>query len=838
METALIVDTPASREAFTGDFQYYAPHLRFLNNQIISNLRFIKTQQQIDFNYPPHRQLNSNFFPIDSMTQIVHHLFPSPTGDYLLVNQTRDIIGITPPLRFQEVLQALKQNPDIDVWNIFTILFSRNLFQSAQKYIKDNIEQYNIYEFGSSVFKLASKDNMTHDDILSTLSENSFFSADFLNSQQGKWLKKSLRKNNLFNENASREKIARIKFLEGQIKNIKKQSKKVLCEEELQNLQNLSDPYLTPQDFEGYRFACALKEAFSQQTRGEYPESTLDRIIAVYVWQKANTPEDLPFLKNPSFRTTEETRKIIKSIVEQSTSLQEYYDRGEYDIVWSYIYRERLMLDAAQVPLIKYRSISIDHYSFSDCFETSLRNTTNYLCFQNGCFNPDIWKEHSGLRRYYNEFSQTNPNDPTARIVWANYASQISQVLYYTPSKTINEPNNTHEAIPGIFNMMRILSHLGKASEEILLQINQLYENFETISEESLVTLLSHLAQDITKSKINLNTCKIEDLEPLQNRSNTYKDYKGNLHFQITDQTPGCLEFQTEHALFRFQKSMATHTPPTQIIEPLGETLSKLPLFEDLKTEYMNKSNLLQSVTGPEEVTALLMRFDLQSPDIRREILPTLLEHHLSLSLTKDILILIEDGHDTHEITFVNNIFQKKIIDWWSNNIQREKIFSLMQHIPNIFSSETVRFLLQPENVQYSEWGLYLLTTKEDYSFDCTNSSTLAYSDPAYEYYHLLKNKKTLNSILFINPEKELFQFDDFENLQYLIFYHIASEHIETNTVLSKIPNWIKTLPQTLKLIYFSGHTYDSNYLPFALAIKEALEQQGRNSIQLDYSRS
>ncbi|MBA4249506.1 MAG: hypothetical protein C0432_01905 [Candidatus Puniceispirillum sp.] len=830
METAIILEAPSKTEAQMVE-DVYSPHYRFVNSRVVSNLRFIQTQEELNFRRPFHYQhLPFDIgCPCDDMTHVVHLLCPSPSGDYLVANQTRDVIGITSPLQFYEALKELKRNPHATVWDVFSIMFSRHLLESAKEFIEHNIVSYNINEYGSAVYRFIDLHKVPMSECLKRLANDSPFQGlDFKSGDLGLFVK-SLRKNNLFNEKVAREKAARLRFLEGQITNIhKNKALKEQYESELLELQNLDGQYLTPQDFQGYRFAYAFKQAFHQQQRGEYPRETLDQMVSVYLWQKANSKDDLPFLSDSSLRSPIETRAMIRAIVESPERLRMHYDQDDYDIVWAYIYREQLMLDGDKLPLIHYRSIKVDGYTFSDCFETSLRNATNYFCFQNGSFKPEVWKEGSLLRQYYSQFSMTNPSDSNARSEWGKYVARIPDVHYYTPSKKMNDAENTHEAIPGFFNMMRILCHLGDADVATQRHLSDLQESFESIDDSHLSGLFSMMISDITQAQVDEKSMRFDGLNALSERTGRFRDYGGELILQHEGQLEAKLDIRPIHAIFSFKNIQGTIVDHSDIA---CNILEDLPLFKSLRADYRDKSTLLRSAVSPEEVTSLLMKFDLKSPDVRREILPVLLEKHAGLPLVKKILLAIKRENDLDERNFVGKILQENVVSWFLNVDQRNSIIDLIQCVPTLLTSDTIRMFLVDENSPLFEWGIYLLNHAEGYVVSEHDAVMLKYVDN-------LKHVRHLCCVPFIDSMGQILEVKDFKFLEFItVTYYPEGDLVkDINNIISQIPSWVESLPQTIHYISFGGYISENNYLTCALAIKKALEDSGKISVDFHYT--
>ncbi len=160
MDTAIISEVHSKTESQMRE-DVYSPHYRFANLSIMSNLRLLE-QHTIDFERPPHPQSwQSLVYPCDSMTQVLDFFFPNLSEDYLVANQTRDIIGLTDPLKFYEALTELKRNPSATVWDVFSIMFSRHLLDSAKGYIEKYMIKYNIFEFGNEICRCAEENNFS-----------------------------------------------------------------------------------------------------------------------------------------------------------------------------------------------------------------------------------------------------------------------------------------------------------------------------------------------------------------------------------------------------------------------------------------------------------------------------------------------------------------------------------------------------------------------------------------------------------------------------------------------------------------------------------------------------
>ncbi len=547
-------------------------------------------------------------------------------------------------------------------------------------------------------------------------------------------------------------------------------------------------------------------------------------MVSVYLWQKANSIDDLPFLNHPSLISPLEARATIQAIEKSPEQLLIHYEQGNYGGIWPYIYRERLMIGGNKLPLVHYRSVRVDEYIFSDCFETSLRNAINYFCFQNAYFNPEVWKEGSLLRQYYSEFSITNPSDLLSRSVWGQYVARIPYVHYYTPSKKMNDEGNTHEAIPGILNMMRILCHLGDASVDTKNQLNVLLEKFELIDKSQLSDFFAMMITDITQGKADETSITFQNLNELCGRVGIFKDYGGELILQREGQLKAILKFKVRHAMCCFKNAQDSMVGRSDIA---CNILENLPLFEALKADYMDKSTLLRSAASSEAATSLLMKFDLNSSDIRREILPVLLERHAGLPLVKKILLRIEKEDDFDERRFFNKLFQEKLNVWIKDLSQEDMLTGLIQSVPTLFNSDIIRTFLaiDDERSPMFQLGIYMLGQAKRYSFKSLEDDI--------KYVRYLKNVEHLWCVPFLDSTGQIFDLKDFSFLEDLTLSCFEDNDcsIDMNTVLSQIPSWVKNLPKDINYMSFSDLSKCGKYSTYALAIQHALKDCGKESI-------
>jgi hypothetical protein len=544
MESAFIAEDSASESARASSLssQSFSSLHRFLNDDFVSNLRFLCGQKQWNPALSGHPQSFSNQnFPIDSMTQFVHLLFPSPTGDYLVANQSTDIIAKTKASKFYDALTAMRADGPPDVWSLFELLFDRQLSPFAKEVIIAENNNICTESHANAIRKIAMQHQISIEKALEDLQDDGFFHDTFLLSKEGKLFKSALKGGNPVRQRIQQALPKKIKNLTDTLSNPKLNShKRSKMEGELAELAQLDETFITKHDFQGYQIARAFVDAFNQEQSGAYSAGTLERIIATYMWQKAETVNDLPFLSTSAIFTAHDMMKRqVRLLIENPALLQEYYAAGRYDVIWAYIYRERLMLDAKHVPIIKYRTTTVDGHSFSDCFETAMHNAVDFLCFSDGSFDPTMWKEGSDLRAFFTEFRHTTPNDPRVRSKWAALVAKRKaigsekDVLYYTPSKKMNDVTNIVEAVPGIINMFKIMAHAGGATDATWEHIAQLETLPEASAGEQLSASFQLLMTDLTGGRvvfdrINCSATRIAD------RIAGHADFTGTFYVKET----------------------------------------------------------------------------------------------------------------------------------------------------------------------------------------------------------------------------------------------------------------------------------------------------------------
>jgi hypothetical protein len=657
---------------------------RFLNDDFVSNLRFLCGQRQWNPALSGHFQsIITMSFPTDSMTQFVHLLFPSPTGDYLVANQSTDIIAKTKASKFYAALTEMRTNGALDVWSLFELLFDRQLSPFAKEIIIAETNNFHIEQYANAVKKEATQHQMSIDELMKHLQDDDFFQDGFLDSKAGKLFKTALKGGNPARQKIQQALPKRLKNLKDTLDNPKiNPHKKSKIEAELKELLQLNDSFVTKHDFQGYQIANAVAHALKQEQSGDYSAGTLERIVATYMWQKAETIDDLSFLAGASLIDYGAMKAQIKPLIENTESLQDYYDAGRHDVIWAYIYRERLMLDAKHVPIIKYRTTTVDGHSIPDCFETAMHNAADFLCFKEGSFDPTVWKEGSELHRYFSEFRNTTPNDPRTRSKWATVVAKRKDVLYYTPSKKMNDAGNTIEAVPGIINMFKIMAHLGGASDATWEHIAQLETLPEANAEEQLSALFKLLMTDLTQEKVAFEGVNCSGVSKIFDRIPEHNDFTGTFYVTVKDRLPFEWQFMHKHSIFKCDAPTQTYD------ENVAHILAQLPLLTALKSHYSDLRTLINPEMTHQDLTKLLMESDLRSPDLRREIMPILLDSHLDLPLLKNILKQIEKEGDQHEAKEILKIFNKNLNIWLADNSKRKIIIDLIQSAPKLFSTE------------------------------------------------------------------------------------------------------------------------------------------------------
>jgi hypothetical protein len=71
------------------------------------------------------------------MTQLTHLLFPSPAGNYLVANQSMDVIAKTSLDLIYQAFWELVNNSKVTVWDLVGILLSKDLSPKAKEIIKN-----------------------------------------------------------------------------------------------------------------------------------------------------------------------------------------------------------------------------------------------------------------------------------------------------------------------------------------------------------------------------------------------------------------------------------------------------------------------------------------------------------------------------------------------------------------------------------------------------------------------------------------------------------------------------------------------------------------------------
>lgn len=793
----------------------FASQVRFVNDDFVSNLRFLFGQKSWDPNFSGHPQsILSYNFPIDAMTQFVHFLFPSPTADYLVANQSTDIIAKTKASKFYDALVKIRTRRQLSVWDLFGHLFGHQLPPFAHEIIENRLNEFCVETFARAIKKLAIQHQLTADKIIEHLQEDGIFQDGFFATPEGEFFQLALHSGHHTEQNVQTILSNRIKDLKNEKKTLeaarKGMEKKSPEEKEItKEIKRINDeleilnPFARPRSkensftikhaFQGYQIARAFLHAFLQEQRGDYSFGTLERILATYLWQKAETIADLPFLSHAAIVDYDAMKDQIRPLIENLELLQSYYDAGRHDIIWAYIYRERLMLDAKHVPVIKYRTTTVDGVSIPDCFETAKHNAADFLCFLNGSFEPTIWKEHSDLQQYFLKFRHTAPANPQARSEWASKVAKRKDerterdVLYYSPSKKMSDKTNTIESVPGIINMFKIMAHLGGATDETWAHISGLETLPEELADEQLSASFQLLINDITENRIVFESIRCSNATKIADRSPGYSDFTGTFYITVKDRLPFEWEFRHKHSVFKSDKPIQTQD------ERVVATLSQLPLFATLRSHYTDLKTLITPEMSHAELTTLLMESDLKSPDLRREIMPILLESHIDLPLLKNILKQIEKENDEHEAKEILKLFNQHINAWLDDPVKRLIVMSLIRSTPKLFATEYGSQTNEEERTLYRPL-IQRFKEKND-----TESQELAIElmqkapglnflrgteDPIMSYVHFFNETYALDHILLLDAKDQLFDFSPFRKLTSIgltMSKDTASPHV-TNT--------------------------------------------------------
>lgn len=854
MESAFIRDESLSHHA-TSDALHakaFTSQVRFVNDDFVSNLRFLYGQKSWNPNISGHPQsILSYNFPIDAMTQFVHLLFPSPTGDYLVANQSSDIIAKTKASKFYDALVKIRAGEQLSVWTLFDHLFDHQLPPFVHEIIENKLNEFCIETFARAIKKLATQHQLTVDKALEHLQEDGVFQDGFFTTPEGEFFQRSLHSGHhteLDVQTILDDKIKDLKnakkALEAARKGMGKKSqeeKRATTEinqinKELEKLNLFAHPkskenrLTIKHAFQGYQIARAFLHAFLQEQDGDYSLGTLERILATYLWQKAETIDDLPFLSRATVIDHDAMKDQIRPLIDNPELLQSYYDAGRHDIIWAYIYRERLMLDAKDVPVIKYRTTTVDGYSFSDCFETAKHNAADFFCFLNGSFEPNIWKEHSDLHQYFSKFKHTTPNDPQTRSEWAAAVAKRKDqhtnrdVLYYSPSKKMNDKANTIESVPGIINMFKIMAHLGGATDETWAHIAELETLTEELANEQLSAAFQLLIDDITENRIVFENIRCSNATKIADRSPGYSDFTGTFYVTVKDRLPFEWEFMHKHSVFKSDKPVKAHD------ERVAVTLSQLPLFAALRSHYSDLKALITREMSRAEVTTLLMESDLKSPDLRREIMPILLELHLDLPLLKNILKQIEKENDSYESKEILKLFNQHINDWLDDPVKRPIVMSLIRSAPKLFateygsqSNEEERVLYRPliqrfkekNDTESRELAIELMQEAHSINFLCGTE------DPIMSYVHFFNGAGALHNIPLFDAADQLFDFSPFRRLTSIGF------NMSKDTASPHVTNTANTLPP------LSTEQIDEFVTRMADSIERISFNDANNSVQL-----
>lgn len=827
MESAFVAEDPSSQCARAGSLssRSFSPLHRFLNDDFVSNLRFLCEQKAWDPALSGHPQSTiSQSFPVDSMTQFAHLLFPSPTGDYLVANQSTDIIAKTKASKFYDALAAMRVDGAPDVWDLFSRLFDRHLSPFAKEIIIAKSNNLCIEAYANAVRKLASQYQMPIEKALEHLQDDGFFRDGFLLGKEGRLFKSALKGGNPVWQDIQQALPKRCKNIKDTLKMLKPNSRKrPEMERELAELEQLGETFIVMHDFQGYQIARAFVDAFADEERGVYSTGTLERIIATYMWQKAETVDDLPFLSGSALFTDHDVMKQqVRPLIENPALLQEYYDAGRYDVIWAYIYRERLMLDAKYVPIVKYRTTTVDGHSIPDCFETAMHNAVDFLCFNDGSFDPTVWKEDSDLGAFFTEFRHTSPNDPRVRSKWATLVAKRKSigsekdVLYYTPSKKMNDATNIVEAVPGIINMFKIMAHVGGATDATWEHIVQLETLPEARAEEQLSASFQLLMTDLSGGRVvfdcvNCSATKIAD------RIAGHNDFTGTFYVTAEGRLPFEWEFMRQHSIFKCD------APTQQHDEGARRILSQLPLFAALRSHYSDLKALVAQETSQQELTQLLMESDLRSPDLRREIMPILLKSHLDLPLIKNILKAAEKEDDSYEAKEIVKTFNKNINTWLDDPSTRSIVMDLVRSVPKLFLREhgsqtdlehrvLYRSLIErfEEKNDTGAWGFAIELMQKASSLSFMHMG----KDPIISYVHFFKKAKGLHNIPLFDKDRELFDFTGFDKLERIGFQapystqpNQAIEDVEVPQLLSagQIDEFVQKMATSIEHVSFNN---------------------------------
>ncbi|MES2253307.1 MAG: hypothetical protein V4482_06480 [Pseudomonadota bacterium] len=794
--------------------RYFSPLYRFINEDFVSNLRFVVSHDQWDSNY--HSQVLATedcSFAKDAMTQLVHFLFPSTTGNYLTVNQMLDAVTNTNAQQFYRTLMSMRQGREMDVWAVFTSLFHRDLSPSARGLIAQEINTYSISQFGETARSKHLQRHEDDDKILEELIESGILKEGLLESEDGVILTQSLMGQGSWWDTIQAQADAEA---------------------------------VTQNDFYCYLLANSFLTAFMQERTGDYATGTLDRVVATYAWKKTKNIEDVRFLFPEESPLTDikhaDMRKRIKPIIENPIALRRFYAGKRYDDIWAYIYRDRLMLDDQNVPLIKSRMTIVNGRPMPDYVETAIRNMTNFFCFKDEAFDPTFWKEGSILRDYYTEFQHISPHDPRSRTEWAKRLANIPGIHYYSPSKRFMDTTNTEEMVPGILNMFRILAEIGKHPDEPLISSESmewegtwgwLTSHFRSMGDRITDVILSKYTQnafrmlmtDLTGGHLTFGSIRCVDIR----KSSNNNDFTGNFYMPVTDGEQFEWDFRPIDSISKYDLSRTKSDKEAEAI------LLKLGLYVDLKSHYSEFStNALR--TEP-LVTKFLMENDLQSLSYRQLIKSHVLGSHRSLPLLRSLFNKITRDNDVSEKTDLINNHIKAIFFYYTNLETPREALKWADAAPKLFteryanSNKTlIEILYRKLNDQHGireaqELAIEFMKRAKFLTIE-NHSDSIACEISYFE------NLLELHDVPFMSSDEQLFDLSGLNKLKQVSFKMSKNKHsFETTLVMpsEKISNFVQKIPGTVDKISFH-HINNTNGLLNVFNIVTQMREHGKTA--------
>ena len=380
----------------------------------------------------------------------------------------------------------------------------------------------------------------------------------------------------------------------------------------------------------------------------------------------------------------------------------------------------------------------------------------------------------------------------------------------------MNDEANIVEAVPGIINMFKIMAHVGGAADATWEHIAQLETLPEAGADEQLSASFQLLMTDLTGGRavfdrVNCSATKIED------RISGHGDFTGTFYATAKGRLPFEWEFMRQHSIFKCD------APTQQHDESAMRILSQLPLFAALRSHYAHLATRITPEISHQELTKLLMESDLRSPDLRREIMPILLESHLDLPFIKNILKAAEKEGDGYEEKEIIKLFNKNINTWLADPVTRSIVMDLVRSVPEMFAKELCsqtdlehralyRSLIErfEEKSDTGAWCLAIELMQKASSLCFIHTA----KDPMIPYVHFFKNAKGLNNIPFFDKAGELFDFTGFDKLERVSFQmsnstqpNQAAEETEMPQALStdQVDGFVQKMAPSVNYVSFNN---------------------------------